>query len=401
MPSEVDELLWKERQEAEIAAAVRRATPKRSAVIVFGRFNPPTTGHARVIDFLRQEAGRRKAVPIIFPSVLHDRTRNPLPFLEKVRVLRQLFPGIAISNDPKIRTPFLALAALTLMGFDAVWFVVGSDQTADFEKFSTYVKPRGLRDGRNIILKQFGVLTVPEARDARALDVSGMSGTKLRQAATFDEWELFRQGVPTKNRRLSWQLFTSVRTHMGLTASRHRQPAFLLYGTSPKAAQEMRESFARTIRPAHPTVRFRDVSGMSYVEIRQLHRLLEQKGYKPTIYVKEAPLPRMVTESWVKQQATYGLLRSGSVASAIVTLGKYGILEMVTHVESVLEAETTTPKQPTEVDRLKTQQKQEILSTQERQNSQLLQAKQRELQKKSREQQQKLANPGAKKSAQG
>lgn len=374
----------------------RRAIPKRPAVVVFGRFNPPTTGHAKLFSFLVQEASRLKATPIVFPSVTQDK-KNPLPFVEKVRFLRQLFPGLPISRNAKIRTPFDVLATLSLMGFDAVWFVVGSDQTREFESFGKYIKPKGVRDGRNIILKQFGVLTVPDIRDPNVAGTAGMSGTKLRSAVAANKWLDFRAGIPTKNDRLARQIFDSVRRHMGLTESKgvveKLKPVFLLYGTSKAAAWALQESFEKTIRPAHPTVQFFNVSGRSAVDIKQFHRTLKEHGYTPTIYVKEAALPRVVNESWMKTQTTCGELRRWN--QNLIVLGKHGILEMVTHVETVLEAEgqAPKPKETSEVQRLQVQQKQEELLTKKRQSDQMLQAKQRELSKKSREQQQKLTKP--------
>ena len=177
--------------------------PKRPAVIAFGRFQPPTLGHARLVDYLRFEAAKRKATPILFPSATQDPIRNPLPFAEKVRFLRQLFPGLAVSGNKIVRTPIDALVVVKRMGFDAVWFVVGSDETQAFMRFGNYVR-----------LKEYGVLTVPGARDEKLSGVVGMSGTKLRQAAQQDDWKTFRAGIPTKVARVAQQIFDSVRRHM-------------------------------------------------------------------------------------------------------------------------------------------------------------------------------------------
>jgi hypothetical protein len=189
---------------------------RRPAVVVFGRFNPPTTGHARLIEFLQQEAGRRKALPIVFPSPSEDEHGNPLPFGEKVRYLRQLFRDVVVSGNPRIRNPYDALVSLSHGGFDAVWFVVGSDEAAKFEHLGRMVKPSGLRDGRHIILKQFGVVTLPETRRPNVAGVPGMSGTKLREAALSGDWATFRAGCPTRNDRFAGVIYESVRRHLGL-----------------------------------------------------------------------------------------------------------------------------------------------------------------------------------------
>jgi hypothetical protein len=170
-------------------------------------------------------------------------------------------------------------------------------------------------------------------------------------------------------------------------------PAFLLYGTSPLAAKTLREGFERTIKANHPDVNYMDVSGFSSVEVGRFRALSESRGFRTTIYVMEAPLPKTITESWLKQQATYGNIRS--LKPIVLT---HGLREMVTHAETMLEAEgPAKPKEPTEADRVKKDQEAENIQTKQRQANQEAQAKMRDLEKKSREQAQKIAAPKTKK----
>jgi nicotinic acid mononucleotide adenylyltransferase len=360
---------------------------KRPAVIAFGRFQPPSVGHARLVEFLRFEAGKRKATPILFPSPTQDPSRNPLPFVEKVRFLRLLFPGLPVSGNKALRTPIDALEMVKRMGFDAVWVVVGSDQMMEFQTFDKYVP-----------FKKYGVLIVPGIRDEKLSGVAGMSGTKLRNACERDDWTTFRSGVPTKVERIARKIYDSVRKHMGLTEStRSRKPAFLLFGTSRTAAGQLRDAFEGTVQKAHPDVPYRDISGMSYAAIRTLRRRLFEHGYmQPTIYVMEGVLPKAINEAWLQTNSTYGMLRKGMTQNLIV-LGQYGIREMVTHAETVLEevkhGSPTKPKEPSESDRLRTNQQQELLLAKKRQGDEMLAAKQRDLTKKSREAEDKLNKP--------
>lgn len=178
-----------------------------------------------------------------------------------------------------------------------------------------------------------------------------------------------------------------------------KKSAFLLYGTSVKAAKELREAFTQRVARAFPGVYVRDISALNYTDIRVLHQILEKQGYTPTIYAKEAALPRHVTESWLRVNSTYGMLRQSRDARDmnLIVLGKHGVMEMVAHAVTMLEAAGAKPvKGPSEVDRIRTQQKQQDLLTKKRENDQLLQAKQRELSNKSREQYQKLTQPKGK-----
>ena len=184
---------------------------KRNAVIVFGRFQPPTIGHERLIRFLKLKAWEHRAVPIVFASPTWDVERNPIPFGQKVGFLRKLFRGVIVNVNERIRTPFDALATLSMMGYTTVLMVVGSDETENFWKIEKYIKPRGLKDGRNIILKKFGVVTVPGVRNEKREDITGMSATKLRRAALAGDYATFAKGIPSQDRRVVEQLYDSVR----------------------------------------------------------------------------------------------------------------------------------------------------------------------------------------------
>lgn len=186
---------------------------RRPVVATFGRFQPPTTGHARLIDCMRLEAVRHKAGLVVFPSPTEDAKQNPLPFMDKVRYMRLLF-SVPISGNATVRTPLDAIRALSLMGFDAVYFVVGSDHAAEFTKFADYIRPSGLKSGQYIILKQYRVVVVPESRNAAANDVSGMTASKLRTAVVQGDWTTFRRGIPTTNDRVAAQLYELLRKRL-------------------------------------------------------------------------------------------------------------------------------------------------------------------------------------------
>jgi hypothetical protein len=168
---------------------------------------------------------------------------------------------------------------------------------------------------------------------------------------------------------------------------------------SVQAASALRETMARTSVPRVQTFDrkaerlmeqhqplYVDVSGHSYIAVRALHRNLEERGYQPHIYVKEAALPRQLSEAWINQQATYGLLREGLARDLRIIID-------AKHLLALVEAEVKKPKEPNEVDRLKLQQKQQDLQLKTTQNNDLLQAQERELQAKAREKSQKILEP--------
>jgi nicotinic acid mononucleotide adenylyltransferase len=383
----------------------------KSIVIGFGRFNPPTTGHRLLLDVLKTEAAKRKADLLVFPSQSHDvvtaRTRvqpkNPLPFDEKLRFLETLFPDVEFSGDTRIKTPVDALMACSRAGYDSVSVVVGSDRVKDFEVFRKYIKPKGNRN-TDIILKNFEVVAVPANRDPDAEGVSGMSASKMRAFAVDDNFKGFREGVPTKNERVAKQLFNTVRKHMKLTES--TQHAFLLYGPpTASLAEAVRDvTTMPELTPRDILLRTQafqsvlssklpfavDVANESYVTIHHVHGILESSEIVPTVYVCPSR-GRIITEGGIQHMTTSGLIKRG-LARDTVEVASAG--HMIQHMIDVMEAEVRKTKvgmqAPTEVDRLKADQKQQEIMLKQRQSQELLQAKMRELQKKTRDDMNKI-----------
>jgi len=193
------------------------ATP-RTAVIVFGRMNPPTTGHAKLIELLKATAKPLNGDVIVFASPSRDPQKNPLPFGVKVSFLKRLFRDVTINANASVTGPLDALAACSKLGYRRVVMVVGSDRLAKFESLRPYVRPKsskGFDKSKDIDLDQYSV--VPITRDPDSEDpVEGMSASKMRTVAQLGNFTLFRQGVPTNDKDLARQLYDATRRHMGI-----------------------------------------------------------------------------------------------------------------------------------------------------------------------------------------
>ena len=63
---------------------------KGTLTIAFGRFNPPTTGHEKLLDTVASSSDDNDYV--IIPSRSQDKKKNPLDPDTKVSVMRQMFP---------------------------------------------------------------------------------------------------------------------------------------------------------------------------------------------------------------------------------------------------------------------------------------------------------------------
>ena len=172
----------------------------KAAVFAFGRMNPPTTGHAKLIKKVMSVAKKEKGIPMIYPSKTEDNKSNPLTYKTKVQVLKDVFGNI-INTDTSIKTPFDVLEYLNKKKFSKVVFVVGSDRVVEFKKnMSKYVES----DLNNI--KEFLVVSAGD-RDPDAEGVKGISGSKMREYVKKDKFKKFAAGLMTKNSKLAKKVF--------------------------------------------------------------------------------------------------------------------------------------------------------------------------------------------------
>ena len=157
--------------------------------VAFGRFNPPTTGHEKLLNKVKQVAGRGNYE--IYPSRSNDPAKNPLDPDTKIGYMQQMFPAHAkhIMNNNKTRTIFDALKGANERGAKSVNIVVGQDRQKEFEN---------LANKYNNKLYKFDRINVVSAgdRDPDGDGVSAMSASKLRKAAADDDYDTFRTGIP-------------------------------------------------------------------------------------------------------------------------------------------------------------------------------------------------------------
>ena len=177
------------------------------AVFAFGRMNPPTTGHGKLIKKVMMVAKKEKGIPMVFPSKTEDAKKNPLTYRTKIKVLRDVF-GSIINISTTINTPFDVLEYLNTKKYSKVVFVVGSDRVREFNKNMTkYVKS----DLTNI--KDFSVVSAGD-RDPDSAGVKGISGSKMREYVKKDKFKKFASGLITKNAKLAKQVFKELQKRM-------------------------------------------------------------------------------------------------------------------------------------------------------------------------------------------
>ena len=192
---------------------------KETIVFAFGRFNPPTTGHEKLIDACKKAAGSNEYR--IYPSFSQKPATDPLPHSLKVAYMRKMFSKHArsIKADKSAKTAIFIAENLYKEGFKNLVMVAGSDRVKEFTEL--LVRYNGKPDKKGNILYDFDSVKVVSAgeRDPDAEGVEGMSASKMRAAATNNEFEAFKMGVPAGFRDAR-KLFDDVRKHMGIREER-------------------------------------------------------------------------------------------------------------------------------------------------------------------------------------
>ena len=181
----------------------------KTAVLAFGRLNPPTVGHAKLVEKIKSVNGEH----YLFLSQTQKPKTDPLDFATKVKFAKQFFPDVNVGHQ-SVRTPVQALEMLQGLGYTDIVFIAGSDRVEGFQKlFDTY---NGQPDKTGKVPFKFNSIRVVSAgeRDPDADDVSGMSASKMRAAAAAGELETFAKGVP--DAKLAKTMYNAVRKGMGV-----------------------------------------------------------------------------------------------------------------------------------------------------------------------------------------
>jgi hypothetical protein len=206
--------------------------------VAFGRFNPPTVGHEKLLKAAKKASAGGDLK--IYPSRTQDPKKNPLDPDMKISFMKKMFPDFEenIINDDEMRSIFNVLVAAAESGYANVNIVVGSDRQAEFEN---------LAQKYNGQLYNFDLIRVISAgvRDADAEGVEGMSASKMRKAVIDNDFKSFRRGTPkTLDDGDTQALFDAVRQGMG--AKKKKKEVAELWQIAPKYdAETLRENYVR------------------------------------------------------------------------------------------------------------------------------------------------------------
>ena len=178
------------------------ASKRKRIVFTFGRFNPPTTGHLKLIEAVAKEAGSGDYV--IVPTRSFKKDKNPLKIDIKLAWMKEMFPkhakNIITSKDLNVIIKVMqSFQGLVSEGkYTDVCMVVGSDRVDEFTTLlNKYNRDKNDPDKSPV---EYGFRTI-EVKSAGERDpdndddVSGMSASKMRAYAKAGKWDKFQDAL--------------------------------------------------------------------------------------------------------------------------------------------------------------------------------------------------------------
>jgi nicotinic acid mononucleotide adenylyltransferase len=179
---------------------------KSSIVISFGRFNPITVGHEKLVSKVISEAAKRKADAAIYMSHSQDSKKNPLSYIQKTQLGQKAFGKIVKKSNAR---SIIEVAKELSNKYDNLIVVVGSDRVSEFQSLlSKY-------NEMEYVFKNIEVVSAGE-RDPDAEGVTGMSASKMRELAKNGDAQSFKSGLPTKLKSSAVEIINMVRKGMGI-----------------------------------------------------------------------------------------------------------------------------------------------------------------------------------------
>lgn len=190
---------------------------EKHAVFTFGRFNPPTKGHGKVIDSVKAEAKKTGGKHFVFASDTRDSKKNPLSYEDKIHHMRTQFPGTNV-NSFKVKDILGAVKYLSAMGFSKVTLVVGEDRVDEFRtllnKYNMPSRDPGFDPKKHFDMPEIEVKSAG-IRDPDSDGIDGISASKLRAHAKVGNYSAFKEGL--NNPDNAQTLYKDVRRGMNIS----------------------------------------------------------------------------------------------------------------------------------------------------------------------------------------
>ena len=210
--AEIDSLRKEDSTQSKARVFGEALDKANKLIFAFGRFNPPTIGHAKLMKEVITQARKNNAKHIVYASASTDKRKNPLDVNTKVKFMKKMFPDNNIKAAGGTQRTFMEILKFFNKMYGEVIMIAGSDRISEFQ---------GLADkynGKEYEYKKITVVSSGE-RDPDAEGVTGISASKMREMAKKDDYRNFKLGVPNLSSTDSKALFTAVKKGMGINES--------------------------------------------------------------------------------------------------------------------------------------------------------------------------------------
>ena len=296
-----------------------------TAVFTFGRFNPPTIGHEKLIKVVANTAKKQRGDYYIFLSHSQDAKKNPLSHDQKMKFMKLFFTkhrSAMIKTEARTALE-VAVQLYDMRKYSKLVMIVGSDRVNEFRtilnRYNGEKNKHGLYD-----FKQIEVISAGE-RDPDADGAEGMSASKMRAAVEDGNYDVFKMGVPSgvsekdchklydavakgmnikytredlnmEEEKVEEALTPAMRRKMGLRMKiMAKKPAFIMKrkramkraATKQKLDQRARKQAIKdVVKKFYPKLRSKKKSELSYAERGKISDIVKAKAKIITRYAR-------------------------------------------------------------------------------------------------------------------
>ena len=194
-----------------------------TVVLGWGRMNPITSGHEKLVNKINDVARKESGKPVIYLTHSQDPKKNPLSYNDKVMLAKKAF-GSAIQKS-KAKTIMQALGELEKK-FTKVILVVGADRIKEFETLLNKYNGKDYSFD-SIKVVSAGSRADPDSEEAKSLSADSMSASVMRKLASEGDFESFKKGLPKKLGRNAKDVYDMVRAGMKIAEEMELDEAVL------------------------------------------------------------------------------------------------------------------------------------------------------------------------------
>ena len=212
--AEIDSLKggYTEQAQSKTRAVNEALDNSKKLIFAFGRFNPPTTGHGKLMREVITQARKNNANHIVYASASQDKRSNPLDVKTKVKFMQKMFPQNKIKAAGGTQRTFMEILKFYNKMYGEIIMIAGSDRIKEFQKLADKY------NGKDYDYKSIKVISSGE-RDPDAEGITGMSASKMREMAKNDDYRNFKKGIVNLSNSDTKSLFDAVKKGMGINES--------------------------------------------------------------------------------------------------------------------------------------------------------------------------------------